>query len=162
MREINDGLSVKGEFTVELWRDGPRGPECHHRQTVPNTVLQTGLKEMYRFLVGSVVKQFDQGRIGTCGAAAASNQTNLLSPFNGLTGTLTTVDQMTFTGTRTMEWKWSYPSGAGNVVSGSIKELAILSQATSPGGTALARGVITTASKTKSDKLICYYRQRAA
>lgn len=159
MTSVSDAAHVGGEFEAQIWRDTPEGPKCIQQVKTKNTMLTSGLKELWRFLVGGVAKEFDQGRIGTCGAAASSAQTNLLSPY---AGTLTTVDVMTFTGTRTMEWKWSYPSGVASV-SGNIKELAILSQVTSPGGTALARGVLSpSAQKTEDDKLILYYRNRAS
>ena len=141
---LEDGIENKdigGFLDVEVIRDGPRGPEVVERRRTHNLITNTGKKLAWRVLVGLGTKTADQGRIGTSGAAAASNQTNCLSP---ITATLQTVDTKTLlSGTRTIQLVWSYPSGGGSKSVASIEEACILNQNTSPGGTALMRAVFT-------------------
>ncbi len=156
--EVSDDVGAQGYFLVEVIRDTRDGPKVISRTTAKNLVVNTGKRQTWRMACGLNTNDWDQGRIGTSSGAASSAQTNLISP---LTGTLNTVDQKTLlSGTRTLQLMWSYPSGAGSK-SGAIKEIVILNQNTSPGGSALARAVLSpTATKTTSDKLKLTYRVR--
>jgi hypothetical protein len=147
-----------GVFLIEVIRDGKHGPVVLQRQVVPNLVVNTGKRQTWRMASGLNTNDWDQGRIGTCGAAANSGQTNVISP---VTGTLNTVDQKTLlAGTRTFQLVVSYPSGAGSKSATGIKEVVILNQNTSPGGSALARAVFSAVNKTTADKLKIQYRVR--
>jgi hypothetical protein len=99
-------------------------------------------------------------RIGSNSAAAVSADTNVKT---AIATTLHTCDSKTLlAATRTMQWVRSYPSGAGGTIISvaAIKEVCVLNQLTSPGGSALMRTVFTTVAKTKADKLKITYRAR--
>jgi hypothetical protein len=154
----SDSLEAAGVYTLEVIRDGKNGPEVIARRVAPNLIVNTGKRQIWRIASGVNANVFDQMRIGTCGVAAASGQTNVLSP---VTGTLNTVDSKTLlSGTRTMQWVISYPSGALSKSASGIKEVVVLNQSTSPGGSAMSRSVFATLQKTKSDKLKISYRAR--
>lgn len=161
MNEIIDGLDnedVGGFVTVEVIRDGRNGPEVLERRVIHNLIVNSGKEQLWRLAAGNQTNVFDQMRIGTSGAAAASNQTNVLSP---VTGTLVTVDSKSLlSGTRTMEWVVSYPSGAGSKSATSIEEVVMLNQNTSPGGSCMMRAVFTAVNKTTADKLKITYNAR--
>jgi len=147
-----------GHLVVEVIRDTPRGPKVLQRRDFHNLVVNVGKRQIWRMVSGLNALTFDQMRIGTSGAAAASNQTNVLSP---VTGTINTVDSKTLlAGTRTMQWVISYPSGAGSKSATGIKEAVMLNQNTSPGGSAMMRSVFTTVTKTAADKLKLTYSSR--
>lgn len=151
-------IYAKGRFTIEVIRDGKHGPEVIQRRESPNLVVNTGKRQIWRIAAGLSSTVFDQARIGTSAAAAASNQTNVLSP---VTGTLTTVDSRSLlSGTRTFQWVVSYPSGAGSESASGIAEVCILNQGTSPGGSALNRSTFTGVNKTTNDKLRITYQAR--
>jgi hypothetical protein len=153
-----DELHAQVIYTIEVIRDGKDGPQVLQRRIVPNLVVNTGKRQLWRMATGLNTNDFDQMRIGTSAAAAASGQTNVLSP---VTGTINTVDSKTLlSGTRTFQWVVSYPSGAGSKSASGIREVVILNQNTSPGGSALSRSVFTSVTKTTSDKLRIQYRCR--
>lgn len=155
---LNDELQAKGVFIIEVLRDGKNGPEVLSRRVAPNLVVNTGKRQLWRQATGLNTNDFDQMRIGTSGAAANSGQTNVVTP---VTGTLNTVDSRTLlSGTRTMQWVISYPSGGGSKSATGIKEVVILNQNTSPGGSALSRSTFTAVNKTTADKLRITYRAR--
>lgn len=155
---LNEELQAKGIFIVEVLRDGKNGPEVLQRRVTPNLVVNTGKRQLWRIASGLNTKHFDQFRIGTSGVAAASNQTNVIA---AVTGTLVTADSKTLlSGTRTMQWVVSYPSGGGSKSATGIKEVAILNTNTSPGGSALSRSTFTPVNKTTADKLRITYRAR--
>lgn len=155
---LNDELQAKGVFIIEVLRDGKNGPEVLSRRVAPNLVVNTGKRQLWRQATGLNANDFDQMRIGTSGAAANSGQTNVVTP---VTGTLNTVDTKTLlSGTRTMQWVISYPSGGGSKSATGIKEVVILNQNTSPGGSALSRSTFTAVNKTTADKLRITYRAR--
>lgn len=153
-----DELQARGVFTIEVIRDGRLGPEVIQRRVAPNLVVNTGKRQLWRMATGLNTNDFDQMRIGTSAAAAASGQTNVLSP---VTGTINTVDSKTLlSGTRTFQWVVSYASGAGSKSAANIREVVILNQNTSPGGSALSRSTFTAVNKTTADKLRIQYRCR--
>jgi hypothetical protein len=153
-----DELHAQGIYTIEVIRDGKDGPQVLQRRIVPNLVVNTGKRQLWRMATGLNTNDFDQMRIGTSAAAAASGQTNVLSP---VTGTINTVDSKTLlSGTRTFQWVVSYPSGAGSKSASGIREVVILNQNTSPGGSALSRSTFTAVNKTTADKLRIQYRCR--
>ena len=63
-------------------------------------------------------------------------------------------------GTRTFQLVISYPSGAGSKSATGIKEVVVLNQNTSPGGSALMRAVFSSVNKTTADKLKLTYNVR--
>ncbi len=154
-----ENKDVGGFLEVEVIRDDPKGGRrCVARRITHNLIVNTGKRQLWRIASGLSANVFDQGRIGTSGAAPASGQTNLLSP---VTGTLQTVDSRSLeAGTRTHQWVWSYPSGAGSKSATGIDEAVILNQNTSPGGSALMRSTFTAVNKTTNDKLKLTYRAR--
>jgi len=155
---LTDELQAQGIFVVEVLRDGKNGPEVLQRRVTPNLVVNTGKRQLWRQATGLNTNDFDQMRIGTSGAAANSGQTNVISP---VTGTINTVDSKTLlSGTRTMQWVISYPSGAGTKSATNIREVILLNQNTSPGGSALSRSTFTAVNKTTADKLRITYRAR--
>lgn len=156
---LSDDLEAKGVFIVEVLRDGKNGPEVLQRRVAPNLVVNVGKKRLWRIASGIVTThQFDQMRIGTSGVAANSGQTNVVS---AVTGTINTVDSKTLlSGTRTMQWVISYPSGGGTKSATNIREVVLLDTNTSPGGSALSRSTFTAVNKTTADKLRITYRAR--
>lgn len=147
-----------GVFLIEVIRDGKHGPVVIQRSVSSNLVVNTGKRQTWRMASGLNTNDWDQARIGTCGVAANSGQTNVVSP---VTGTLNTVDQKTLlAGTRTFQLVVSYPSGGASKSATGIKEVVILNQNTSPGGSALARSVFSAVNKTTADKLKIQYRVR--
>lgn len=149
---------VGGVFLIEVIRDGKHGPVTLQRVASANLVVNTGKRQTWRMASGLNTNDWDQMRIGTSGVAANSGQTNVVSP---VTGTLNTVDQKTLlSGTRTFQLVISYPSGVGSKSATGIKEVVILNQNTSPGGSALARSVFSAVNKTTADKLKIQYRVR--
>lgn len=149
---------VGGVFLVEVIRDGKHGPVVIQRAASPNLVVNSGKRQTWRMACALNTNDWDQMRIGTCGVAANSGQTNVVSP---VTGTLNTVDQKTLlAGTRTFQLVISFPSGAGSKSATGIKEVVVLNQNTSPGGSALARSVFSAVNKTTADKLKIQYRVR--
>lgn len=158
--EIHDMMELRGGvLTVEVIRDGRNGPEVIARREVHNLVVNVGKKRMWRVAAGIVTTHhFDQFRIGTCGTAANSAHTNVLSP---VTGTINTADSKTLlAGTRTLQLVISYPSGAGSKSATGIKEACVLDTNTSPGGSALMRAIFTAVNKTLADKLKLTYSVR--
>ena len=155
---LTDELQARGVFIVEVLRDGKNGPEVLQRRVAPNLVVNTGKRQLWRMATGLNTNDFDQMRIGTSGAAANSGQTNVISP---VTGTINTVDSKTLlSGTRTFQWVVSYASGGGTKSAANIREVVILNQNTSPGGSALSRSTFTAVNKTTADKLRITYRAR--
>lgn len=155
---ITDEIRAGGIFEIEIIRDGKNGPETVSRRFTPNLVLNTGKRQTWRMACSLNTNDWDQMRIGTSSVAANSSQTNVISP---VTGTINTVDLKTLlSGTRTLQLVMSYPSGVGTKSATNIKEVVILNQNTSPGGSALARAVFSAVSKTTSDKLKVTYRVR--
>ena len=160
-RTIEDGLENKdvgGFVTAEVIRDGRHGPEVIARRITHNLVVNSGKRQIWRLVQGLQANLFDQMRIGTSAAAAASGQTNVLSP---VTGTINTVDSVTLlAGTRTAQWVISYPSGGGSKSATAIQEVSLLNQNTSPGGSAMMRSTFTPVNKTTADKLKITYNAR--
>jgi len=158
-----ENKDVGGFLEVELIRDGKHGPEVIARRISHNLIVNTGKKQLWRIASGLNTSVFDQGRAGTSGAAATSAQTNILTPLTTADGggSLSTVDSRSLeSGTRTHQWVWSYPSGAGSISAVGIQEACIMNQNTSPGGSALMRTVFTSVNKTENDKLKITYRAR--
>lgn len=158
MKHPTDQLPIEGGYvTVEVIRDGRYGPVVLKRVRSHNLVVNAGKKQIWRIVSGLSSNLFDQMRIGTCGVAANSGHTNVLSP---VTGTLTTVDSKTISAGRTHQWIVSYPSGVGTKSATGIKEVVLLNQNTSPGGSCMMRAVFTTVNKTTADKLRITYTAR--
>lgn len=161
MQQLNDILEGKkfgGFVVVEVIRDGKDGPQVIARRVQHNLVVNTGKRQTWRQASGLNANDWDQFRIGTCGAAASSAQTNVISP---VTGTINTADLKTLlAGTRTFQLVVSYPSGGGSKSATGIKEVVVLNQNTSPGGSALMRAIFTAVNKTTADKLKITYNVR--
>lgn len=156
--EATETLTARGIFTVEVIRSGKHGPKVVQRRTALNLVVNTGKRQIWRQATGLNANDFDQMRIGTSGVAANSGHTNVVSP---VTGTLNTVDSKTLlAATRTFQWVISYASGAGTKSATNIREVVVLNQNTSPGGSALSRSTFTAVNKTTADKLRITYRAR--
>lgn len=160
-KAISDVLEDKkfgGWVDVEVIRDSGDGPKVIQHVRTHNLVVNTGKRQTWRMASGLNTNDWDQIRIGTCGVAANSGQTNVVSP---VTGTINTVDSKTLlAGTRTFQLVASYPSGVGSKSATGIKEVVILNQNTSPGGSALMRAIFTAVNKTTSDKLKLTYNVR--
>lgn len=159
-----DRDDVGGFATVELITPGPNGPQVKSRAQVAvrvkghNLVVNSGKRQLWRLAMGLQSNLFDQFRIGTSAAAAASGDANVLSP---VAGTLVTADSMTLlAATRTAQWIISYPSGGGSISAADIQEVALLNQNTSPGGTAMMRALFPPLTKTTADKLKITYQAR--
>jgi len=158
LADIISGKKFGGYAVVEVIRDGKDGPVVIHREVTHNLVVNTGKRQTWRQASGLNANDWDQLRIGTCGAAANSGQTNVISP---VTGTLNTADAKTLlAGTRTFQLVVSYPSGGGSKSATGIKEVVVLNQNTSPGGSALMRAIFTAVNKTTADKLKITYNVR--
>ncbi|KKN41348.1 hypothetical protein LCGC14_0724300 [marine sediment metagenome] len=137
---------IGGFLEVEIIREGKHGPRVIARRISHNLIVNTGKRQLWRIASGLSTNVFDQGRIGTSGAAATSAQVNVLTPITTAGGgeSLVTVDSRSLeAGTRTHQWVWSY-----------------LNQNTAPGGSALMRTVFTAVAKTENDKLKLTYRSR--
>lgn len=158
--QISDGLAVPGGIvTVEVIRDGKNGPEVIQRSEGHNLIVTIGKRMIWRKVTGLSTKLFKYFQIGTSGAAAASNQSGVLN--TGATGTLKLVNLFTMCAGRTFQWMYSYASGAGSKSITGIKEVALMDQATSPGGSLLMRCVLSPAvNKTTADKLKITYKAR--
>lgn len=147
-----------GWLTVEVIRDGRDGPFVVQRTESHNLVVNTGKRQTWRQASGLNTNDWDQFRIGTCGTSPNSAHTNVLTP---VTGTINTADSKTLlAGTRTFQLVISYPSGGGSKSATGIKEMVVLNQNTSPGGSALARAIFTAVNKTTADKLKLTYNCR--
>lgn len=158
LADILEGKKFGGYVVVEMIRDGKDGPKVIHREVTHNLVVNTGKKQTWRQASGLNTNDWDQFRVGTCGVAANSGQTNVVSP---VTGTLNTADSKSLlSGTRTFQLVVSYPSGGGSKSATDIQEVVVLNQNTSPGGSALMRAVFTAVNKTTADKLKITYNVR--
>ena len=158
IQDTLDDRKFGGYVDIEVIRDGADGPKVIQRTRAHNLVVNTGKRQTWRQACGLNANDWDQLRIGTSGAAAASGQTNVLSP---VTGTINTADLKTLlVGTRTFQLVISYPSGVGSKSATGIKEVVVLNQNTSPGGSALMRAVFTAVNKTTADKLKLTYSVR--
>jgi len=157
--DINDNVELLGGYVdIEVIRDGHNGPEVIDRRRTHNLIVNTGKRQLWRQATGLNAKVFQFLRIGTSSQAANSGQTNVTSP---VTGTLKTCDSKTLlSGTRTMQWVISYPSGGGTKSATNIQEVALFNQHTSPGGSALMRATFTSVNKTTHDKLRITYSAR--
>ena len=156
MGKVMEQVIGRGQFTIELIRDGKNGPEVIQKEVVKNLVTTTGKTETWRAASGLSTTLWDQMRVGTCGAAAAAGDTNVKTP---VAGTLTTVDSKTMDGT-TLQLVVSYPSGGGSISCANIQEVCVLNELTSPGGDCLNRSVFTPVTKTVNDKLKITYEVR--
>jgi hypothetical protein len=155
---VVDRPGVSTLVRVDVERDGRNGPEVVRRSIAHNTWVNTGKKNVMRLISGNTAKVYDQIRIGTSGAAVASNQTNVLAP---VAATLTTWGSITLSGaTRTYNWVHSYASGGGSKSATDIQEVCVLNQGTSPGGSALNRSTFTAVTKTTADRLTITYKAR--
>lgn len=158
MAKLEDELTAQGVYTIEVIRDGKNGPEILERRVVPNLVVNTGKRQIWRMSSGLSSSVFKFMRIGTSGGAAASGNTNVTTP---VTGTLRTASLVTLlSGTRTMQWVVSYQSGGGTKSATNIKEVVVMNMHTSPGGSAMSRAVFSAVSKTTADKLRITYKAR--
>lgn len=156
--EITDEIRAGGIFEIELIRAGKHGHEVVDRRVSRNLVVNTGKRQTWRQASGLNANDWDQMRIGTSAVAANSGQTNVITP---VTGTINTVDSKTLlAGTRTFQLIISYPSGVSTKSATNIREVVVLNQNTSPGGSALARATFTAVNKTTADKLKITYRVR--
>jgi len=158
---VEDSIKKMGGIvTIEIVRDGKDGPEVIASRIVPNLIVNTGKRQIWRQATGLNAKVFNFFRIGISSQAANSGQTNLTTP---VTGTLKTADAKTLlAGTRTMQWVISYPSGVGTKSATNIQEVCLFNQHTSPGGSALMRATFTPVNKTTSDKLRITYSARVS
>jgi hypothetical protein len=158
IQDVLENRQFGGWVDVEVIRDSGDGPKVIKHVRTHNLVVNSGKKQTWRMASGLNTNDWDQLRIGTCGAAASSAQTNVLSP---VTGTINTADSKTLlSGTRTFQLVISYPSGAGSKSATGIKEVVVLNQNTSPGGSALMRAIFTAVNKTTADKLKLTYNVR--
>lgn len=158
IRDILDSRKFGGFVDVEIIRDSGDGPKVIQHVRTHNLIVNTGKRQIWRQAVGLNANDFDQFRIGTSGVAANSGQTNVISP---VTGTLNTADSRTLlAGTRTLQLVISYPSGGGSKSATNIREVVVLNQNTSPGGSALMRAIFTPVNKTTADKLKLTYNVR--
>lgn len=159
MTERRDAIEEMGGILVmEIIRDGQHGPEVIERRESHNLIVNAGKRQTWRQTMGLNTKSWNFMRIGTSSQAANSAQTNLTSP---ITGTLKTVDSKTLLSTtRTAQWIISYPSGAGTKSATGIKEVVLMNQHTSPGGSALMRSTFTAVNKTTADKFRITYKSR--
>jgi len=80
MTDITDELGAKGIYTIEVIRDGKNGPEVIDRRVVPNLIVNTGKRQIWRMTSGLSTKSFKFIRIGTSSGATNSGQTNVISP----------------------------------------------------------------------------------
>ncbi|HUX16793.1 MAG TPA: hypothetical protein VMW52_10000 [Phycisphaerae bacterium] len=158
-KQVADHVAFPGGvFDVEVIRDGPHGPVVIERRRSPNLVVNTGKRQMWRMVTGLQTALWTQMRIGTCGAAPDSADTNVRSP---VTGTLETIDTKSLlSGGRTLQLVLSYASGGGTKSATGIKEVAVLNTAGTPGGSALALATFTAVNKTTADKLKITYSVR--
>lgn len=158
IQDILQSKKFGGFVDIEVIRDSGDGPKVIQRRRTHNLVVNTGKRQTWRQACGLNANDWDQFRVGTCGVAANSAQTNVLSP---VTGTLNTADSRTLlSGTRTFQLVISYPSGAGSKSATNIQEVVVLNQNTSPGGSALMRAIFTPVNKTTADKLKLTYNVR--
>lgn len=158
IQDIIDSRDFGGHITIEVIRDSGDGPKVIERRHVHNLVVNSGKRQTWRMAAGLNANDWDQFRIGTASGAAASGQTNVLSP---VTGTINTADLKTLlAGTRTFQLMISYPSGGGSKSATNIQEVCVLNQNTSPGGSALMRATFTPVNKTTADKLKLTYNIR--
>lgn len=158
IKDILNSKKFGGWVDIEVIRDSGDGPKVIQRRRTHNLVVNTGKKQTWRQACGLNANDWDQFRVGTCGVAANSAQTNVVSP---VTGTLNTADSKTLlAGTRTFQLVISYPSGAGSKSATNIQEVVVLNQNTSPGGSALMRAIFTPVNKTTADKLKLTYNVR--
>lgn len=158
IHDVLENRDFGGWVDVEVIRDSGDGPKVLQHVRTHNLVVNTGKRQTWRMASGLNANDWDQMRVGTCGAAASSAQTNVISP---VTGTINTVDLMTLlAGTRTFQLVMSLPSGAGSKSATGIQEVVVLNQNTSPGGSALMRAVFTPVNKTTDDKLKLTYHIR--
>lgn len=156
--ETIDTDAIGGAFIIQILRDGVHGPVVMNEVVTNNLVVNTGKRQLWRMASGLNTNDWDQMRIGTSAVAANSGQTNVITP---VTGTINTVDQKTLlSGTRTFQLMISYPSGAGSKSATNIREVVVLNQNTSPGGSALARATFSAVNKSTQDKLKIIYRFR--
>jgi hypothetical protein len=158
MANLEDEITASGVYTIEVIRDGKNGPEVLERRVAPNLIVNTGKRQIWRMSSGIISNHFGYMRIGTSGGAAASGNTNVTSPVTGTLKTATTITLLS--GTRTMQWVISYPSGSGSKSATNIKEVVVMNSHTTPGGSALSRSVFSAVSKTTADKLRITYRAR--
>lgn len=159
LTDILEDKKFGGFVTVELIRDGKDGPKVMRRETVHNTVVNQGKRQTWRQASGLNANAWDQFRIGTCGAAVNSGQSDVISP---VTGTQNTADSRTLlAGTRTYQMVISYPSGGGSKSATSIQEVVVANQNTSAAGVSiLMRATFTPVNKTTADKLRITYNVR--
>jgi hypothetical protein len=162
MEQFDSIKKMVGVVTMEVIRDGKHGPEVIHRQETHNTVVNVGKRQVLRTLVGLQTSLMKCMRIGTSGAAVSSVQTNLLSPIASTRKTFSAKTMSaTAGGPRTLQIVACYASSAGSLSVAGIKEVCILNQITTPGGTALMRAIFgTSVNKTKSDKIKITYSLR--
>lgn len=163
--QINDeDLELDGGYaTIEVIRDGKNGPEVIQRRHVHNTVVNSGKRQTWRQASGLNGNDWDQFRIGTCGAAVNSGQTNVISPITTAGGgesLLTASSKTLLSGTRTFQLVVSYVSGGGSISANDIQEVVVMNQNTAPGGSALMRATFTSVNKTEADKLKITYNVR--
>lgn len=155
MRYTDEYAVGGGVFEIELIRDGKSGPKVLQRREIHNTVVTSGKKKIWRIVAGlNTTENYDQMRIGTSPATPLASNVNVLSP---VAASLSTVDTKSLlSGTRTLQLVISYPSGTSKLSATNIREVAVLCQLTSPGGSAMARATFTAVNKTTSDKLMTH------
>lgn len=159
MQTMIDNMNASGEFLIEVIRDGKHGPQVVQSVRAKNLIVNTGKRQIWRMCSAALsTKKFNFIRIGTSPAAATSGSTNVKSPVSATLKTCTTVSLLA--GTRTVQFMYSYASGGGSISATNIREVCILNQITSPGGSALCRAVFTAVTKTTADKLKITYSAR--
>lgn len=158
MEARDDRMVLQGEAVIELIRDGKNGPEVIHRQVRKNLVVNVGKKKIIQMIQGNVASTYDHFRLGRNTVAANSGQTNVIT---AITSTIHTVTTATLSTGRTFRWMYSWVSGGGSLSATGIGELAVLNQQTSPGGSMMARVVLSpVVNKTTADKLKITYKLR--
>jgi len=153
-----DCEDVGGFVTVEVIRDGKNGPQVLERRVAHNLIVTQGKGQIWRLVTGLQTNLFNFFQIGTSSQAAAVGQVALTSP---ITGTVNSADTKSLlSGTRTMEWVISYPSGGGSKSATNIQEVMLLNKTTASGHSAMMRAVFTAVNKTTADKLKITYNAR--
>ncbi len=155
---VADAADAGGHVIVEVIRDGKHGPQVIQRVVSHNLIVNSGKRQTWRKTMNLNANHWDQMRIGINSAAANSGNTNVNT---AVTGTLNTVDSKSLlSGTRTARLIISYPSGGGSKTA-TVKEVVVLNQNTSPGGSCFMRAVLSpVAVKTTQDKLRITYQFR--
>ena len=166
--EVTDAVhedDLGGWVEVEVIRDGKHGPEVIARRRSHNLIVNMGKRQTWRMTMGLNANEFTKFRIGTCGVAPVSSDTNVISPVGGI-GSLTSANgapaKTLLAGTRTAQMIVVYPSGGAltAISAMNIQEVAVLDSLVSPGGSAFMRSTFVAVNKTLQDRLQIRYSWR--